>query len=280
MADFALPNKKVELRPLKKSTAFIPDTKHEASFLAPRAKRRYSAPIGRNGQYVSFLTQEEINFLESDESGLGLAKNQLSFYKKENNYWDEFFVELGKLSEIWDLSDPINYIKYKMLLANKDDIAESTKLAKRKPTYKYAFVDLEEVVAEQAREVDLEESAWEHFSKIKKSRTKMINILKLFGKRASDNSSDDFLKTEIRNIMESQNGYEKFVNACTDEDFDLKVQVEDALIQGVLVKDRNKYMFADGELLGVDLFDTIKTLKDPKNQNTLLMLKTKLKNSK
>jgi len=282
MADrkFTLPNKKIEIRPIKKPTPFIPNVSHEASFLAPRAKRVYSTPVAKNGQYVAFLTEEERTFLESRESGLGLRENDLSFYKKEDNYYDSLEVVLDKSTLTWDLSNPQNYIMYKMLLANTDEIAPSEHMIKRKPTFKYVIVDLEEAIEQRAKEVDLEELAWEHFGKIKKSRTKMINMLKVFGKRVSDNSSDDFLKSELKKIMDSPGGFDKFINLCEDKDFDLKVLIEDALINGVLIKDRNKYMFTDGEMLGVDLFDTIKTLNDPKNQNTLLMLKAKLQNSK
>lgn len=277
---FSLPNKKIEIRPIKKATSFIPDLNHVASFLAPGAKRIYTTPIARNGQYVAFLTEEEREFLESPESGLALKTSDLSFYKKENNYFDELYVELGKSTISWDLSNPHNYIAYKMLLANTDDIAPSEQHVKRKPTYKYVIVDLNEVLEQKSKEVDLEELAWEQFGKIKKSRAKMINVLKVFGKRVSENVSDDFLKSEIKKIMDSPGGFQKFIDLCNDEDFDLKVLIEDAIANGVLVKERSKYMFVEGDMLGVDLFDAINALKDTKNQNTLLMLKTKLKNSK
>ena len=76
------------------------------------------------GQYKNILTNAEKDFLEE---ALGLDYNALSVYKKENNYWDNYMVRIddAKVGLHLDLSDPEDYIKYKVLLANSDFVAPS-----------------------------------------------------------------------------------------------------------------------------------------------------------
>lgn len=68
------------------------------------------------------LTNSEKAFLEEY---MGLPYNALSIYKKVDNYWENSQVRLTKGETPLDLRDPNDYIKYKILLANKDFIAES-----------------------------------------------------------------------------------------------------------------------------------------------------------
>lgn len=56
---------------------------------------------------------------------MGLPYNALSIYKKEDNYWDNYQVRLGKGETPLNLSNPNDYINYKVLLANRDFIAPS-----------------------------------------------------------------------------------------------------------------------------------------------------------
>ena len=65
------------------------------------------------------------------EEIMGLEYNALSIYKKENNFWDDSNengisrVRLTKQDNYLNLADPEDYIRYKILLANKDYIASS-----------------------------------------------------------------------------------------------------------------------------------------------------------
>ena len=60
-----------------------------------------------------------------------LEYNALSVHKKVDNFWDDSNdvgiskVRLTKQDTILDLTSPEDYIKYKILLANKDFIAPS-----------------------------------------------------------------------------------------------------------------------------------------------------------
>nr|DAU83986.1 MAG TPA: hypothetical protein [Crassvirales sp.] len=90
--------------------------------MAENAVKYFTVPQLESGKLVNVLTDDEKNFLEEI---MGLEYNALSIYKKENNYWHNRQVRLLKQDNILDLSDPEQYIKYKILLANKDEIAPS-----------------------------------------------------------------------------------------------------------------------------------------------------------
>ena len=79
--------------------------------MGENSTRTYVVPQLRSGQLVDVLTKDEKEFLENV---LGLDDGALSVYKVENNYWKSFKVTLGKADNYLDLSNPIDYIKYKL----------------------------------------------------------------------------------------------------------------------------------------------------------------------
>jgi hypothetical protein len=96
--------------------------------MAETAVRTFVVPMLSSGVYVNVLTDSEKAFLEEV---MGLEYNALSIYKKENNFWDDANdfgiskVKLQKQDNYLDLSNPEDYIRYKILLANKDFVAPS-----------------------------------------------------------------------------------------------------------------------------------------------------------
>ena len=67
----------------------------------------------------------------------------MSMYKKENNFWSDAYpnginsVTLHKQDNYFDLSNPVDYIKYKILLANKNLIAPSLQVLEDRPKATY-----------------------------------------------------------------------------------------------------------------------------------------------
>ena len=56
---------------------------------------------------------------------MGLEYNSLSIHKRVDNYWENRMVRLTKQDNIFDMSDPEQYINIKILLANPTYIASS-----------------------------------------------------------------------------------------------------------------------------------------------------------
>ena len=80
--------------------------------------------------FVNVLTNDEMSYLEE---AMGLQKGALSIYRQpaEENYWSTAnpnglaSVTLRKGDNMFDLSNPSEYIAVKILLANKDTICPS-----------------------------------------------------------------------------------------------------------------------------------------------------------
>ena len=272
--EFSLPKKKVVVKPLIKSTPFIPDTNHVSSFLSPGAKRRYVVPIRRDGKFKNILSNEEKEYFEnSSKSGLDFEPGDLSVYKKDG-FWDSFEVFLDKNSLTLDLSRPFDYFKYLVLKANTKEIAPSMASVRMRSTYKYVLVDEEVQNQLEARSADSEELAWEKFGQIKNNRSIMMNVLSVYGRSASETSTDDFLKSQIKSIIKSTNGIEKFLNIVNDPDFDIRLLIKNAIATGSLTRSKGSYYLEGGDRIGLTLEDTIEYLKDPMNHEVLVKLET------
>lgn len=277
---FKLPNKKVTVKPIIKPTAMIPDVNHRAAFLAPNAKYRIIVPTLRNGTYKNPLTNEEKEFYENEEWGLGYGRNTLSVLKKEDNYWDNFEVFLGKEMLTLDLSNPEDYLKYKVLLASSDLIAASHRDVKDKfkATYKFYLEHEEDVIEDKAESANITATAWKHYFELVKDRGRMFNMLAIYGKRPSNDVSDDFLSSEIASIIERGKTYAKeFVAYCEDPDFDLRVLFRNATRQGIIIKRNNQFLTTDGEFLGRTEEQVLKFIKEPVNQELILKIESRVK---
>lgn len=273
---FTLPKGSVTVKPVIKSTYLIPDTNHRAAFLAPGTKKEYTTPILRNGQYANVLNDEEKEFFESLEGGLDMKPGDLSIYKKEHNFWDEFKIQLTKDGLTLDKSNPYQYIQYKMLLANNEEIASSMEelRSKRKATYKFVLVDTNEEASLSAKEADMEEYAWSLYGAIKNDRTRMFDILRINGRKPSLDATDDFLRSLIKNLMKED--LREFVSIADDPNLDVKILITKAVSAGQLTKKGNAYSLPGGDKIGSTLFEAAQYLSAPENQEILLLIQAKV----
>ena len=143
-----LRNERIVVRHIPKRTGLVTNPKHILyGGMAENAIRVFVVPRLSSGMFVNVLTDSEKAFLEDV---MGLEYNALSIYKKVDNYWDDSNensvarVRLTKQDNYLDLSNPEDYIRYKILLANKDYIAPSLKTLEDYPKATYQFVIISE----------------------------------------------------------------------------------------------------------------------------------------
>lgn len=275
---FSLPNRVIKVVPNIKATAFIPDTNHVAAFLAPRANKRYVVPYhSRSGQLKNILTNEEKELLEKE------LKIDLSIYKKpkEENFWLNYELILGKDTLFLHLDKPMDYIAWKLCLALEKDFAPSEAKVQDKASYSYYLVDIEEEVEEKAAKADIEEQAWMAYAELKKDRTKMIQVLSLYGKKVNPKTtSDSFLSTSISDIFKrSLSAMKDFVDTVNDPDFDYKVLIEKAVNEGALVRRKNNYFLPEGDKLAASTQQMVDYLRDTKNQDVYMLIEQRVKNA-
>ena len=105
----------------KKGNSTIDNPKHVANGgMLETATKTLVVPRLRNGLMKNILTDDEKDFLEDV---LRLSEGALSIYNKD--YWGKRKVLLKKENNVFDLSDPDQYIDYKILMANDNLIAPS-----------------------------------------------------------------------------------------------------------------------------------------------------------
>ena len=108
--------------------------------MADSAVKTFTVPRLSSGMYVNVLTDDEKACLEQI---MNLEYNALSIYKKTDNFWDDSNdqaisrVRLTKQDNYLNLSDPEDYIRYKILLANKNYIAPSLEALQDAPKASY-----------------------------------------------------------------------------------------------------------------------------------------------
>jgi len=248
-----LRNEKVVVRFIAKPRGLISDPNHVLyGNLARGAKIYYTTPLLRSGGYANVLTKEEKECLERV---LGVGEGGLSVYKKENNFWDDSNPEgagrvvLTKGDTILDLSNPMDYIHYKILLANKDFIASSMQELqdKAKATYKFVIISEADTAKESNTKVNRKAQAYMLFGKISDNWDKMATIIELFtGSPVSSNSKLEFLQGKIGDIIESNT--KMFIQLASDPYLDAKCLIKKAIKAGVIVTKGDYLYLKDGNL--------------------------------
>jgi hypothetical protein len=160
-------------------------------------------PMLRSGKYKNVLTDAEKTYLED---ALGLDYGGLSVYKTENNFWDNYTVRLDKEGAHLDLSDPNDYIKYKVLLANTDIIAPSVqeRIDRPKNTYRFELVKENDEANMENAKMDATMQCYREFGKIESDIDTMRVVVELLDNRPySPTEKVNFLKARLNILIQS-----------------------------------------------------------------------------
>jgi hypothetical protein len=269
---FSLPNRKVKVLPIIRRSSWL-GKGHDGEFMFTGTSMPLSIPRnGQTGQLMNPLTDDEALFLEKK---LAKKEGDLSIYKApKENFWSRYYVKLDKDETLLDLSDPDQYIRYKVLLTNKELIAPSFEDRLNIPSARWMMVDVDHEVATEAREAELMQSVWMEFGAIQNSHNKMRNVLKIYSEKSvPKNAKTDFLKAEVKKVVELNPN--KFIQIIKDDNFDMRCFIEDALEVGAIAKTgKNKYAIA-GEPDDVYSITQIITELDPNGINSDMYMKIK-----
>ncbi len=271
--EFKLPNKKVKVTPVRRKGNWLPPS-HAASFLFGSASIKYGTPIIAKDRPVKVLTNEEEAFLSK-----ALDRNLSVYLKKEDNYWLKHQVKLKDEVKILDLSDPQDYLDYKLLLANKDEIAPTGADKYKKGTYRFCISDLEFEDNSKALSLENKLEAYSFISKLFKEGTQgMIDFLSTYyfgkpGKRVPENATSAWLKSELDRIVE--NDLNGFLSISKDGDYDIKLLITKALSKRIVEKDNSRYTL-NGQLIATNLDDLVIWFKEDKNSEEVVKIEAKV----
>lgn len=258
-----------------------------AGGMAENATRTFVVPKLSSGSYVNVLTDNEKAYLENI---LDLEPNALSIYKKKDNFWSDSNTEgvnkvrLYKHDNYLDLSIPEDYIKYKILLANKDYIAPSLKAWEDAPKMTYQYVIISEGAETEAAKnnMSITMRCYKEFGKIEDDIDTLRTVIELIeGRPTSATSKKEFLQTKANECI--QNNSKLFLSIVTDPLLSTKVLIKKA-IEGGLISNRGGFLYLRSDNTPLcehneepTLNSAAKFLNSPKHQELKFALEAKLK---
>lgn len=277
-----LKNERVLVRHIPKESGMITNPKHILfGGMAENAVRYFTVPKLSSGMYVNVLTDSEKEFLEDI---MGLEYNTLSIYKKNDNYWRNNMVRLTKQDNILDLSNPEEYIKYKILLANKDFIAPSLEALNDLPKATYQFVIIKEGDETKSAKDNMSTTmmSYKEYGKVENDiDTLRLIVETIDGRPTSPSIKLEFLQTKINSLIQADS--KLFLKTITDPYLDTKVLIKKSIEAGLISNRGNfLYLHSDGSPLcehneDPTLSVAAKYLNNPKRQELKFMLEAKLK---
>lgn len=283
-----LRNEKVIVRFISRARGMVTDPRHILyGGMANGAKVRFTTPLLRSGGFADVLTKDEKKFLEYK---LGLEPNALSVHNRTNNFWSDANeqgvgrVELIKGDNPLDLSEPIDYIKYKILMNNKEQIAPSIQALQDKPKATYKFVIISESDTSKAANtrVTLKAQAYMEFGKVNEDRDKLRIIIETIdGRPTANNSKLEYLQGKVGELIESNT--KTFLQVVRDPMLDNKVLIKKAIEAGIIAnrgnylyeKSTNTPLCEDGQEPTLNI--AAKYLSLPKHQELKFSIEAKLK---
>lgn len=251
-----LRNERIIVRFVPSPTAMVQRKGHILSGgMAETATRSFVVPrLAKTGMFKNVLTDSEKTYLER---AMGLEINALSIYKKENNFWDDSNpngigrVTLHKQDNYFDLSVPEQYIQYKILLANKDQIASSMEELENRPKATYQFVIISEGAEAQKNlsRMDITMECYTEYGAVKKDADTLRVIIEQLEKRpTSPNTKLDYLQNKINDYIQADP--RKFYTVITDKYLPSKVLIKRATEAGLIgMKNNTYYLRKDGSPL-------------------------------
>jgi len=270
--------KKVKVVPIKRARGMVKDPSHIAYFMMPGITNEFTVPRSRMGSLVTVLSSEEQKELEK---AMGLDEGTLSPHRQKNNFWTskKAVVKLSDKTYQLDLSNPEDYIRYKILLSNRDLVAPDESSKFDKATYIYYITSEEERIDARVSKSKKIKRAYQQALALEESKTKLRDFLIVYGRRPADTLSKDALIAEIDNIIEHD--VDGFLATCDDPLFNEKLILLKAVRYGFVKKEGTKFLLPTGDMLcnkgeSPTLVTAAKYIASPENQEILLTLTAKI----
>jgi hypothetical protein len=278
VSKFELPNKEILVKYIRRRKGMASGVNEDhviAGGMLQGAVNRFSTPLLRNGSIANVLTKEEKETLEN------LTGLDLSVY---GTFWTEHFVSLYKDDNRFNLSNPMDYISYKILMYLKDDIAKTWSERNERQTYKFVITSDNDELDEKKIGLDYKKNAFKLYGKIEDDKDKLLGILKLLtNKPISKDSPLKWIQTKVEEFVDEKP--KAFIALLEDSRLETKLLFHSAEEKGIIIKNGNKYRTIDGlelcENSQVPTFDNaILYLDNPKHQDVRSFIEAKILNDK
>lgn len=251
--------------------------------MAENSYRELICPVLRSGQLVDVLTKNEKAYLEKI---MGLPEDALSIYRTTDNYWKRRKVRLFKTGNRLDLSNPEDYISYKILLANNNLICPnlSTLADKPKASYEFVLIAEDDEAKASMKRMGARKEAYMEYGKIEDDvPTMRVVIESLTGRAVASTAKKEQLVERIDSLIESD--AHTFLRVVRDPMLRTKVLIREAVNAGVVVDRSGNLFIRDGNVPMCDSGDSTLSvasawLNQPRNQEIKFSIEAKIKAQK
>lgn len=284
-----LRNERIIVRYIPRQKGNITNPKHLLyGGMAEGATRTFVVPKRSDGMFVNVLTNSEKTFLENR---MGLERNAMSVYKREENFWDDSnekginTVRLTKQDNYLDLSNPEDYIKYKILLANESLICKSQQELIDRPKATYQFVIIEEKSNQNIAEIKMTTTmaAYKEFGKIDSDKNILSLVIETMSGRpfTAGKSNIVVLQTKVNEFIQANP--KMFLQIVQNPHLNALILLKKGVEVGVLSTRNNLYYYRKDNtpLCGHNEEATksvaAKYLDDPKNQDLRFAIENEIK---
>lgn len=273
------------VNPLRKETVvvrFLPKPNANFGGMLDNGMRTFTVPIiSSTGSLKNVLTKEEKDYFEN------LMGVNLSVHNKVNNYWTNFKVRLERADNVLDLSNPDDYLKYKVLLTNSQLICPSVQeLEKRRlATYQYVIISAEQEDKLKVSKRNLKKECFKLAEDLAGDYDTLKTLVESLDKRMlGNNTTLEFLQNKLDEFIDN-NATEAY-RVLTNPILPSMSFIRKCVGAGLIVKSGDFYylksgkskvpMCDDGRDPNID--NAVKFINNPKNQEIKFSLEAQLKN--
>lgn len=254
-----LKNEKVIIQYIRKSSIYNKTLNPADGGLHENSLFMLPVPVDVDGSYKKVLTDDEMAFLQT------VVDPDISFKNKE--FWGKMDVPLKKEDTIFDLTRPMDYIKYKIVEAWSNPnivnaqqviICPSLDDVHLRKEFKFVIVKPDEVAKAKRANFDKKKAAYMLIGKLENNR----DALKyLYWATTKDKriAPDSFNSNDLLNYFDSliENNPAQFTINAEDKLLGVKSLIFNAWVEGVIKMENKNLYFQD------------KKLSDPEDQATL-----------
>ncbi len=277
---FSLPEEVITIEFIKRQRGSITNPRHVMFGGVLEASKRILVPKRNRTtfKYLPVLDKKEQTALETM---MGLDDGTLGAFKVTNNFWDDVTVEVKKEGVKLDLSDPMQYIKYKVVLQYKNTIAESlaTLKARNKQTYRFVIVRKGEKSNDAIAKYTVKKEAYKIADLVESDMNKLKEFLFLMGSRVASTTSLKVMKAKLAEFVEDSP--HKVVEIYTAKDYTTRAILARGVLSGIIKDAGGRYLLEDGLELAEEgkqgtLGNAILFLTSPSNKGIRNQIEAKL----
>lgn len=284
-----LVQKKIKIKPVIREGGFHAKG-NDGHFMFTGTTAKFCVPLAYNGVLVDPLEGMEPEAIAQLATALAMKPEDFNVNKVEKNFWKHEYdglqgttykhgieVKVDKNEKTLDLSKPLDFLEYRVLLANKETIAPSLAEQKNKGSYRFVLVDEDEEVISRVKSSDKRKEATKAQLRLEESETRLKNFLRVYGRSVPATAKKDWLIAEVDKVVEEN--MDGFLTIVQDPDYENRLFILDAVQAKAIVKTgADEYSLPGGKKMGKtgSMKDAILFIKDPKNQPEVLTIKARL----